>query len=69
MVVDRMLGKLGVEVTLVENGADAVDTYVASDFDLILMDLSMPVMGGLRQRAGSGATNRIAAAAPARSSL
>lgn len=47
MVVDRMLGKLGVEVTLVENGADAVDTYIASDFDLILMDLSMPVMGGL----------------------
>lgn len=47
MVVDRMLGRMGVEVTLVENGADAVDTYVSSDFDLILMDLSMPIMGGL----------------------
>ncbi|MBE1295238.1 MAG: response regulator [Rhodobacteraceae bacterium] len=47
MVVDRMLGKMGVEVTLVENGSDAVDTYVTSDFDLILMDLSMPIMGGL----------------------
>jgi CheY-like chemotaxis protein len=31
----------------VENGSDAVDTYVTSDFDLILMDLSMPIMGGL----------------------
>ncbi len=47
MVVDRMLEKMGVKVTLVENGAEAVDTYVGSDFDLILMDLSMPVMGGL----------------------
>ena len=62
MVVDRMLGKMGVEVTLVENGSDAVDTYVTSDFDLILMDLSLPRMDGwtaTRTLRGDAATGAI----------
>jgi CheY-like chemotaxis protein len=34
-------------LTFVENGKDAVDQYSSSDFDLILMDLQMPIMDGL----------------------
>lgn len=47
MVVDKMLQKLGAQVRLAENGAAAVENYLGADYDLILMDLSMPVMGGL----------------------
>ncbi len=37
----------GHEVTLVENGAEAVQACRRGTFDLLLMDLQMPVMGGL----------------------
>jgi CheY-like chemotaxis protein len=30
----------------VENGQDAVDRFVASEFDVVLMDMQMPVMDG-----------------------
>ena len=36
-----------IDVTLVENGALAVEQALSGDFDLILMDMQMPVMGGL----------------------
>jgi signal transduction histidine kinase len=35
------------QLTLEENGKAAVDRFAASDFDLILMDVQMPVMDGL----------------------
>lgn len=53
----RITGKLlvmtGLEVTTAENGQDAIDiAWLACNkdygFDLILMDLDMPVMGGLQ---------------------
>jgi CheY-like chemotaxis protein len=34
------------EITLVENGEEAVDAYKKGSFDLILMDVQMPVMNG-----------------------
>ncbi|HEX7759597.1 MAG TPA: ATP-binding protein [Caulobacteraceae bacterium] len=42
-----ILGLLGCEVTLAENGALAVEAARAGDFDVILMDVHMPVMDGL----------------------
>lgn len=41
-----MLEKLGHAVTTAENGRKAVDTFDSASFDLILMDIQMPVMGG-----------------------
>lgn len=36
----------GAEITIAENGAIALETLLKSDFDIILMDLQMPVMNG-----------------------
>ncbi|SFK84710.1 Signal transduction histidine kinase [Shimia haliotis] len=47
MVVRKMLENTGAELVMVDNGAAALDAYMALDCDLVLMDLSMPVMGGL----------------------
>ena len=39
--------RLGHSVTVVENGAEAVEALKTQDFDAILMDMDMPVMDGL----------------------
>lgn len=46
-VVELILGAAGASLTSVENGADAVNTAKCETFDLILMDMQMPVMDGL----------------------
>jgi PAS domain S-box-containing protein len=46
-VVSLILESVGVELTVVENGREAVDASAAQDFDVILMDMQMPVMDGL----------------------
>ena len=43
----ELLGDMGLSVVVANNGREAVDQVQAGDFDLILMDLSMPVMGGI----------------------
>ena len=43
----RLLEKRGYRVTLANNGSEAVDEFEKGHFDLILMDMQMPVMGGL----------------------
>ena len=43
----KLLGKAGYKVTLAENGKRAVDLVLGHKFDLILMDIQMPVMNGL----------------------
>ncbi|HEY4818353.1 MAG TPA: PAS domain S-box protein [Candidatus Acidoferrum sp.] len=43
----RMLEKMGHEVTLAANGQIAVDAVHSRHFDLILMDIQMPVLSGI----------------------
>ncbi|WP_332656107.1 ATP-binding protein [Brevundimonas sp.] len=46
-VVELILAPVGIDVSSVENGSLAVDEAEAGSFDLILMDMQMPVMDGL----------------------
>ena len=46
-VIELILGAAGVNLTCVENGAEAVDAWRGGGFDMILMDMQMPVMDGL----------------------
>jgi two-component system sensor histidine kinase RpfC len=47
MVIAQILSRGGHRVTMVENGDQAVDSMLQGAFDLVLMDLNMPVMNGL----------------------
>lgn len=46
-LAERLLKKRGYRVTLANNGAEAVDCFEERSFDLILMDMQMPVMDGI----------------------
>jgi len=46
-VVDLILTGAGAETTCVEDGAQAFDAFRAGVFDLVLMDMQMPVLDGL----------------------
>lgn len=47
MVVQKLLERAGHEVTVVADGEAALDALANHAFDLALLDLNMPVMGGL----------------------
>jgi signal transduction histidine kinase/CheY-like chemotaxis protein len=46
-VITSLVKNLGVNLTIVNNGQEALDEFKARDYDVILMDLEMPVMGGI----------------------
>ena len=46
-VLEMILDQVGAERVSVENGAEAVDAYQHQAFDVVLMDIQMPVMDGL----------------------
>ncbi len=47
-LIKSMLQKLGLYVDAANNGEQAVELALANDYDLILMDIQMPVMDGMR---------------------
>ena len=47
LVTQSMLGKLGLECDVANNGVEAIDMWQKNKYDLILMDMHMPVMDGL----------------------
>jgi PAS domain S-box-containing protein len=46
LIIRAILESLGHQVTLVGNGQEALDRVQQGDFDLVLMDVQMPVMDG-----------------------
>lgn len=42
----KFLGKWGIEVEVAENGLIGLEKFLAGQYDLVLMDLQMPVMDG-----------------------
>jgi CheY-like chemotaxis protein len=70
-ILQLLLEPHGCRLTLVENGAEALEVASEQRFDAILMDMQMPVMDGLeatrriRQEALNGATPVIALTANA----
>ncbi len=46
-VASKFLYKKGYKLTVVTNGQDALDALTQTGFDLVLMDIQMPVMNGL----------------------
>ncbi|MCK5911152.1 MAG: response regulator, partial [Caulobacter sp.] len=46
-VIEAVLAPLGAEVTMVPDGAACIEAWKAAKFDIILMDIHMPVMDGV----------------------
>ena len=47
MIAEHILGREGFEVEKVNNGEEAIEILKANSFDMILMDIEMPIMDGL----------------------
>ena len=45
-LMSNLLNKMGCTITIANNGQEAVDTVRTTSFDIILMDIQMPVMDG-----------------------
>ncbi len=46
LLIGKILKRLGFEVTLAEDGQQAVEKVLEESFDLVLMDIRMPVLNG-----------------------
>ena len=46
-LIKIILENLGLEVTVVNDGKDAVDMYAKNTYDIIFMDIQMPIMDGV----------------------
>jgi CheY-like chemotaxis protein len=46
-VIRELLAGLGIEIAVAKNGEEALEAFKKNVFDLILMDIQMPVMDGL----------------------
>ena len=46
-LISVLLKKAGAIITLANNGAEAVETALTNEFEIVLMDMQMPIMDGL----------------------
>ena len=46
MILDLMLSRVGITVTLVKNGQEALRKFQNEHYDLLLTDIKMPIMNG-----------------------
>ena len=69
MLIRALLKQMGIEVTIVEDGNQAMQAALTEEFDMILMDIQMPYMDGYEAakalRAGGIATPIVALTANA----
>ncbi|MCX6073294.1 MAG: response regulator [Campylobacterales bacterium] len=47
MLIKELLGQFKIQLDLVNNGAEALEQLKKESYNLILMDINMPVMGGI----------------------
>jgi two-component system, sensor histidine kinase len=59
LILSALLGTLGVDLTLVDDGEAAVEAFATARFDLLLMDVQMPRMDGLAATAAIRRTERL----------
>ena len=64
LILNAMLSSLGIEVLMVEDGRKAVEAWRPGAFDLLLLDISMPVMDGITALAEIRAREAEAGVAP-----
>lgn len=46
-LIVNVLNRLGVEVSIANNGREALEFRMRNEYDMIFMDIEMPVMGGM----------------------
>ncbi len=46
-LIINVLNRIGVEVTIANNGQEALEHHLREKYDMIFMDIEMPVMGGM----------------------
>ena len=47
IIVEHILAKEGLEIAMASNGEEAIEEIRKEAYDLILMDIEMPIMGGM----------------------
>ncbi|WP_323037975.1 ATP-binding protein [Pararhodobacter sp.] len=47
MILGAMMGQLGIAAVLVSDGSEALTAYEKEDFDLVILDISMPTIDGV----------------------
>ena len=46
-LIIKVLNRIGVEVSIANNGQEALEHRIREEYDMIFMDIEMPVMGGM----------------------